>query len=391
MRFFHISDLHIGKQLYYYSLKENQRGILRQIVERVKEYRPDGILIAGDIFDKSVPSGEAYTIFDQFLNELAEISPQIPVFVIAGNHDSAERLRYASTFLEKHRIYVSTLPPASEEERLKKIVLEDAYGPVNVYLLPFTRPGQVRWLFAEGTAVTYDMAVQALIDREELELSERNVLVSHQFYVSGILTPDTCESEQAYISVGGIDSVDTSRVSMFDYVALGHLHGAQWIGKPSIRYCGTPLKYSVSEEKQKKSITLVTLGEKGSPAQTEEIFLEAEQDVRRERGTLEELVERAKAQDEGKRRDFVSITLTDEAEVFQPREQLEAYYPYILEIRVDNSRTRARLKLEQSETVMPDPLTAFQNFYQEMQGVSMNQEEREIMREVILKAKEEEA
>lgn len=386
MRFFHISDLHIGKQLYYYNLRENQRAALRQITERVKEYRPDAVLIAGDVFDKSVPSGEAYTLFDEFLNQLADIHPQTAVLVIAGNHDSAERLNYASSFLEKHHIYVETFPPRTEEERLRKVVLEDSFGKVNFYLLPFTKPGYVRQLFPEGAAVSYDEAVGALIRREEIDVTERNVLLSHQFYVSGSQSPDTCESEQAYISVGGIDSVDVSRVKDFDYVALGHLHGAQWIGAPSIRYCGTPLKYSVSEADQEKSITMVTLEEKGKPVQIERIPLTAIQDVRRERGTLQEVLERAR--ETRRQEDFISITLTDEKEVFRPREQLQEYYPYILEIRMDNSRTRAKLDQVSQEPVILEPMEAFRAFYQEMQQAPMTVEEERIMLDVIQKAKE---
>ncbi len=392
MRFFHISDLHIGKQLYYYSLKENQRAVLRQIAERVQEYRPDAVLLAGDIFDKSVPSGEAYTLFDEFLNRLADISPRVTVLAIAGNHDSAERLKYASFFLEKNQIYVETFPPRSQEERLRKVVLEDSHGPVNFYLLPFTKPGYVRYLFPEGAAVSYDAAVGALIERETIDTSQRNVLLSHQFYVSGSQSPHTCESEQAYISVGGIDSVEVSRLAGFDYAALGHLHGAQWIGRPAVRYCGTPLKYSVSETDQEKSITMVTLEEKGKPVQIDRIPLTAIQDVRRERGTLEEVLERArKLQEKGQSSacsDFISITLTDEKEVFHPREQLEEYYSYILEIRMDNSRTRARMDQISREPVVVEPMEAFRAFYREMQRMPMTQEEETIMMDVIQRAKE---
>jgi exonuclease SbcD len=247
MKLFHISDLHIGKQLHFYNLKDNQIEILKQITEKARQYRPDAIIIAGDIYDKSVPSAEAYQIFDQFLNDLSEISPSIPILIIAGNHDSAERLNYASSFLEKHKIYISVLPPQKEEEGLKKVVLTDEYGDVNFYLLPFTKPGYVRHLFAEGVVTSYDTAVAALIERENIDYTRRNVLVSHQFYVAGDKLPETCESEQVYISVGGIDSVDIAAVRQFDYVALGHLHGPQHIGVKQIRYSGTPLKYSVSE------------------------------------------------------------------------------------------------------------------------------------------------
>lgn len=380
MKIFHISDLHIGKYLNYYNLKDNQVAILRQIVDKAGEYRPDVIIIAGDIFDKSVPSAESYTIFDRFLIELSEIKPGIPVLIIAGNHDSADRLNYASSFLEKHNIYISVYPPRNEDEYLKKVVFQDEYGVVNFYLLPFTKPGYVRHLFEEGSIASYDAAVKALIERESIDYNERNVLVSHQFYVAGETTPETCESEQIYISVGGIDSVDISAVEKFDYVALGHLHGAQSIGKKHIRYSGTPLKYSVSEEKHIKSITMITLKEKGSDIGIETIPLMAYQDVRSVKGTLREII--AMATDEN-RHDFISITLTDEEEIYKPKDQLEEHYDHILEVKVENSRTRSQLMDTYTEMTVLNPFDAFKQFYENMHEVPMSKEEEKIILDVI--------
>ena len=181
MKIFHISDLHIGKQLHYYNMKDDQVAILEQIIHKAKELRPDAIIIAGDIYDKSVPSAESYTIFNQFLNDLSDIKPDIPVLIIAGNHDSAERLDYASAFLEKDNIFISVQPPGKEDEHLNKIVLKDEYGDVNFYLLPFTKPGYVRHLFEDGLVTSYDSAIKALIDRENINYDQRNVLISHQF------------------------------------------------------------------------------------------------------------------------------------------------------------------------------------------------------------------
>lgn len=385
MKLFHISDLHIGKQLHYYNLRDNQVEILRQIVEKAKEYRPDVIMIAGDIYDKSVPSAEAYAIFDTFLIELSEIVPSIPVLMIAGNHDSAERLNYASTFLEKHHIYISVLPPQSESEYLKKLVLKDEYGEVNCYLLPFTKPGYVRRLFEEGVVTSYDSAIKALIEREAMDYSSRNILVSHQFYIAGDKLPETCESEQAYISVGGVDSVDIAAIRQFDYVALGHLHGSQQIGEKHIRYSGTPLKYSVSEEKHAKSITMVTLGAKGEEIIIDKLPLTSGQDVRKEQGTLDEIISRAS---EDNRNDFISITLTDEADLYKPKDQLEEHYNYILEVRVENSRTKAQMENIPGEASVLDPLEAFREFYQEMNNEPMNSEEEKLIAEIITTVKE---
>ncbi len=388
MKLFHLSDLHIGKQLHYYNLRDNQIEILRQIVDKAKEYQPDAIIIAGDIYDKSVPSAEAYAIFDTFLIELSEITPSIPVLMIAGNHDSAERLNYASTFLEKHHIYISVLPPQTEEDRLKKIVLKDEHGEVSFYLLPFTKPGYIRHLFEEGTVTGYDSAIRELIEREEIDYSGRTVLVSHQFYISEDKLPETCESEQAYISVGGVDSVDIAAIRKFDYVALGHLHGSQQIGEKYIRYSGTPLKYSVSEERHDKSITMVTLGPKGDEPIIEKIPLTASQDVRREQGTLSEIIGRANDQN---RNDFVSITLTDEAELYKPKDQLEEHYNFILEVRVENSRTRAQMENITGEAAVLDPLEAFRAFYEEINNEPMSSMEEKLMSEIITAVRGEES
>ena len=186
MKIFHISDLHIGKHLHFYNMRNNQIEILSQIVDRAKALRPDVIIIAGDIYDKSVPSAESYTIFDWFLNNLSNIEPSIAVLIIAGNHDSAERLDYASGFLEKHNIYISVQHPRNEDEYLKKIVLRDDYGELNFYMLPFTKPGHVRGLFEDGVVTSYDSAIRALIEREKIDYSKRNVLISHQFYIAEI-------------------------------------------------------------------------------------------------------------------------------------------------------------------------------------------------------------
>ena len=385
MKLFHISDLHIGKQLHYYNLRDNQLEILSRIVAMAKDQHPDAIIIAGDIYDKSVPSAESYTIFDRFLNDLSDITPSIPILIIAGNHDSAERLNYASTFLEKHHIYISVLPPQSEGEYLKKVVIEDEYGDVNFYLLPFTKPGYVRHLFPEGTITSYDSAIAALLEREQIDFSQRNVLISHQFYVAGDRLPETCESEQVYISIGGIDSVDIAAVKQFDYVALGHLHGPQQIGDWHIRYSGTPLKYSVSEEKHKKAVTMVTIGEKGKEIAIEKLPLTPKQEVRRVKGTLSEIISKATAEN---RQDFISITLTDEADIYKPKDQLEEYYDYILEVRVENSRTKAQLENTDVSASVLEPFEAFREFYQEMNCEPMSMEEEKLLKEVIDSVKE---
>lgn len=384
MKFFHLSDLHIGKQLHRYNLKEDQQVILKEVITYAKELRPDAIVIAGDIYDKSVPSAEAVNVFDEFLTDLSEITPEIPILIISGNHDSPDRLKYASEILKRHHIYLAGNVPERPEEHIEKVTLHDAYGEVDFYLLPFMKPAYVKNIFVDGTPETYSDAVKEIIKREKIDYKDkRNVLVSHQFYVGEKAeSPETCDSE--VFSVGGIDNVDIGSVKEFDYVALGHLHGAQCIGKPEIRYCGTLLKYSVSESTQNKSLTVVTLKAKGEKLEIENYPLHPLRDVRKKKGTLDEIIKEAQ---ETEKDDYISITLTDEIDPYKPKEQLERIFSHILEIRVDNQRTRTKLKEMDEELVMKDPFTSFAEFYKEMQGREMNGEEETIMKEIFDKAK----
>ena len=384
MKFFHLSDLHIGKQLHRYNLKEDQQVILKEVITYAKELRPDAIVIAGDIYDKSVPSAEAVNVFDEFLTDLSEITPEIPILIISGNHDSPDRLKYASEILKRHHIYLAGNVPERPEEHIEKVTLHDAYGEVDFYLLPFMKPAYVKNIFVDGTPETYSDAVKEIIKREKIDYKDkRNVLVSHQFYVGEKAeSPETCDSE--VFSVGGIDNVDIGSVKEFDYVALGHLHGAQCIGKPEIRYCGTLLKYSVSESTQNKSLTVGTLKAKGEKPEIENYPLHPLRDVRKKKGTLDEIIKEAQ---ETEKDDYISITLTDEIDPYKPKEQLERIFSHILEIRVDNQRTRTKLKEMDEELVMKDPFTSFAEFYKEMQGREMNGEEETIMKEIFDKAK----
>ena len=384
MRFFHLSDLHIGKQLHHYNLKEDQKKILEEIIGYAKKFHPDAIIIAGDIYDKSVPSAEAVTVFDEFLTSLSEITPAIPVLIIAGNHDSAERLQYVSGILKRQHIYVAGNAPMTEEERIQKVTFTDEYGEVDVYLLPFLKPSYVKNVFNGDVPESYNDAVERLIKREEIDYNRRrNVLVSHQFY-TGSEPPQTCDSET--ISVGGIDNVSVHAVEQFDYVALGHLHGKQRVGKEHIRYCGTPLKYSVSEAGQVKCLTMVTLNEKGSPVTITELPLHPLRDVKKMVSTLDELLKEA-----GKEiiDDYISITLTDTVDPYRPKERLENVYSHILEIRIDNERTRNKLLEFDEEAEIKSPFDAFADFYEEMQGRSLSEEERNFMEKIMEQVEEE--
>lgn len=378
MKFFHLSDLHIGKQLHRYSLAEDQRHILSQIVELVRSEQPDAILIAGDIYDVSVPSAEAVSLFDYFLSALCAITPQIPILLIAGNHDSARRIDFASSILEKHQVYIAGLPPMHQEEKIHRVTLQDEYGEVDFYLLPFVKPSYVKGIFEEEIK-GYDMAVKKLIEREEIDPTRRNVILTHQFYTASGVEPQTCDSEIAV--VGGIENVDIAALEPFDYAALGHIHRAQKMGNAKNRYCGTPLAYSVSEAGEEKSVTVVTLKEKGSEPEIMTLPLTPLRKVRKLTGNLETILDQAT---EEMREDYVSITLTDEVEAYQPKEQLEEKFDHILEIRIDNARTRKLMELTEQKVEDLNPYEAFCAFFLEMNQREMTEEEDKILRSVLL-------
>ena len=376
MRFFHLSDLHIGKQLHHYSLLEEQRELLAQVVAYAKQEKPDAILIAGDVYDTPVPAAEAVAVFDEFLSKLDDLEQELTVCVIAGNHDSPRRLDFASQILAKHAIYIAGMPPRAEAEYLKQIVLTDEYGEVVIYLLPFVKPGIVRKLFPEET-LSYSEAVSRVLARETIDTSKRNILVSHQFYAGGGMTPVTSDSE-VHVA-GGLDNVDIGVLEVFDYAALGHIHKAQKVGKESSLYCGTLFPYSVSEASDEKFVTMVDMRAKGEKVVCTKLPLTPKHHVRKIRGALEEILSL-----EGEKcHDYVSITLTDEVEAYNPREQLEEVFDHILEIRIDNSRTRKLLELGDFETENLEPYEAFRNFFAEINGREMTEDEDAMLKEVL--------
>ena len=394
MKFFHISDLHIGKQLNGYSLRESQEQMLQQIISYAESERPDAVLICGDIYDRPVPSAEACSLFDQFLTAVSARCPETEVLIIAGNHDSPERLSYGASFLRRHRIRIASAPPASEEEYLEKAVLNDEWGPVNFYLFPFIRPGHVRQLVGAGDNLTYTEAFRAVLDREKMDPSQRNVILAHQFFAWEGEEPGLCDSETAVVTSGGLDRIDASVLLPFDYAALGHLHGPQRVGKDIFRYSGSPYKYSVSEEHHRKAITVIEMGEKGTAPGIRFLDLVCSLEVRSIRGTLPEILEKSalRLRDNGKSRieDYVSVTLTDETEAFDFREQLEEVFGHILEIRIDNERTRRRLSEEAVREEVPDPLTAFRRFYEAVRRCPLTERQETIMKRIVESAQEEE-
>lgn len=386
MKFFHISDLHIGKQLHHYSMIAEQRDILQQIIGLAEKEKPDAVLIAGDIYDTSVPSAEAVSVFDEFLTGLNELSHQLVICAIAGNHDSAKRVEFAGDILAKNRVHIAGMPPIGEEEFMKKVSLRDAFGKVNIYLLPFVKPGYVRHMFEEEIT-SYDMAVKKLLERENIDLEERNIIVTHQFYTAGEWEPERSDSEVRL--VGGIENVDASVLAPFEYAALGHIHRKQKMGREENRYCGSPLQYSVSEAKDEKTVTMVTLEEKECKPLITELPLHPLRKVQKLVGNIDDIIK--KAEEEGLCQDFVSITLTDEVETGNPKEQLDQYFDHILEIRIDNSRTRNILSFSESNVQNLEPFEAFELFFLEMNGRPMTEEEYKVMETIINKQKEGEA
>lgn len=370
MKFIHLSDLHIGKRVNEFSMIEDQKYILQQVIGIVREEKPDGVLIAGDIYDKPVPSAEAVQVFDTFLNGLAE--EKISVFIISGNHDSPERLSFGGKLLKNAGIYVSPV----FKEIPEAITLHDAYGEVNVYLLPFIKPAYVRQILPEEKADTYQEAVQAVVAQMEVDEKKRNIILAHQF-VTGA---SRCDSEE--ISVGGVDNVDASVFAPFDYVALGHLHGSQSIGREEVRYCGTLLKYSFSESKQRKTITVVELKEKGR-TDIREISLSPKHDMREIKGTYEEVTAlefyRGTPTD-----DYLHITLTDEDDILDAINRLRVIYPNIMKMDYDNTRTRSRQYVGETEQVeKKTPAELFGELYLLQNNREMSEEQNVFLQGLI--------
>lgn len=379
MKLFHLSDLHIGKQLHGFSLIEDQVYILNQVLDLIRERKPDAVLVAGDIYDKSAPSAEAVAVFDDFLTELSKIEDGPVIGMVSGNHDSQERLSYGSRLFAEHKIHIAGMAPGRECPEVRKLTVEDEHGPVSIYLLPFFRPSYLREIPGLEDVKTYEEAMAGLIAGMNPDRSKRNVLVCHQFFTSGGNGPVRSDSETVH--VGGQENIEVSAVDVFDYVAAGHIHRPQNVGNGPVRYCGSPLKYSVSEADREKSVTEVTLGKKGEMT-LETIPLIPLHDVRKIRGTLAELTSQEICR-QADPEDYVSVTLTDEEELYEPGQALARVYPRMLEWRVDNSRTRYEMEECPLQEAKKSALELFDDFYKQMRGVPMNERERKAMEEIV--------
>lgn len=379
MKLIHIADLHIGKRVNEVNLLADQSHILRQILRVVDEVKPAGILMAGDIYDKSVPAGEAVEILDDFLTELA--SRDIKLFIVSGNHDSPERLNFGSRIMEQHGVHIAGTYGGS----LRKIALDDEFGPVNIYLLPFIKPAMVNPYFPDAVIETYEEAVRAAVKSAEVDRTLRNVLVAHQFMISGEKRPEQSDSET--ITVGGLDNIDISAFASFDYVALGHLHGPQSIGRETVRYAGSPLKYSFSEAHHHKSVTVLTLSEKGM-VDIEAIALSPLRDMIEIKGPIEELVRLGAALPE-QSLDYIRAIITNENDIYDAIGQLRQVYPNIMRIDFENSRTRQNLDSKTAasgDITLRSPMALFEEFYLNQNNSEMNSAQRGIMEEIFKRA-----
>lgn len=368
MKFLHISDLHIGKRVNEFPMIEDQTYILNRILDIADTEQADGVIIAGDIYDKTVPSAEAVQVFDWFLTGLAGQGRK--VFSISGNHDSAERIAFGAKLMSRSEVFVSPVYDGTAA----KITLEDPYGRLCIHLLPFLKPAAVRHALEGKTDADmperYQEAVKMAVDRMEVDPSVRNILVAHQF-VTGA---GRCESEE--VTVGGIDNVDADVFHAFDYVALGHIHSPQSIGRDTVRYCGTPLKYSFSEAKQEKSVTVVELKEKGNLT-IDTIPLVPLRDMREIRGSYLEVTARPFYEGTNTQ-DYVKITLTDEDDIPDGMQKLRIIYPNLMRLEYDNRRTRQSREIGAAADVeQKSELELFQEFYELQNNTAMSERQQE--------------
>ena len=378
MKLMHLSDLHLGKIVNGFSMLEDQKYILAQILELARSEKPDGVLIAGDVYDKRVPAAEAVGVLDGFLTDLAQIAP---VLLISGNHDSAERLAFGGRLMTAAGVYVSPVYDGT----VRTVELADEFGPVQIHLLPFLKPVQVRRFFPEAEITNYTDAVRTALSHIDWGGGARHVLVTHQLVTGAAL----CDSEE--LSIGGSENVDAEVFEGFDYVALGHLHGPQRAGGDHIRYCGTPLKYSFSEEKHHKSVTMVTLGEKGS-VQIDTLPLKPLRDLKVIRGTYQELMARSYYQNTDLPESYLHIILTDEEDVPEALGRMRQVYPYIMKLTYDNTRTRDQQNpLDQRVDARKTPLELFRQLYEAQNNQPMSEQQDEFLARLIGAIWEEEA
>lgn len=376
MKIMHLSDLHIGKKVNEYSMLQDQIYILKEILQIIDDEKVETVIIAGDVYDRSLPPNEALELFDEFLYQLS--SRNVNVFVISGNHDSPERISYCGRMMTENKIFLSPV----YDGNVKPITLNDDYGEVNFYLLPFIRPADIRRYFPDENIENYTDAVKVAIDNMNVDFNERNILVTHQFVTGAEL------SESEDIIVGGTDNVSGEVFDGFDYVALGHIHREQTVGKDNIRYCGTPLKYSFSEAKNIKSVIILDFNDKGN-IEYSKIPLTPFRDMREIRGTYYELTLKSNYESTNTE-DYLHITLTDEEDIPDAIGKLRSIYPNIMKLDYDNLRTRGSGTVDAIENIeSKSPFELFADLFKQQNNQDMSEEQEEIMRNLIDKIWEE--
>lgn len=383
MKLLHLSDLHLGKILQEQSLLEDQEYMLKQIVEKIKQEEIETILISGDIYDRGIPPTEAVNLLDSFLNTLIK-ELERKVFIIAGNHDSKERLGFGNKIFENDGLYIESKYTGN----LKKVELEDEFGKLNIYMLPFIKPVEVRKYFEDEEITSYEQAIHKIIEKEEINEKERNIILVHQFITSGGTEPERTESE--VISLGGTDNVDVSNFEQFDYVAIGHVHRPQRIGRDTARYSGTMLKYSFSEVNHKKSMPILDFKEKGNlEIKLEELI--PLRDMREIKGPIEELIK--KENYEGTNTDdYIRAIITNEEPIFDAIGQIRRIYPNTLKLEIKNSKTALSLE-EQASNIAnvkdKSEIELFNEFYKMQNNNELNEEQIEVMEQIIKSVKSE--
>lgn len=371
MKIIHLADLHIGKRVNEFSMIDDQKYILNQILEIIDKEKPDAVIIAGDVYDKQVPSIEAVELLDSFISDISK--RKTTTFIISGNHDSAERLAFGSSLMAMGKIYISPV----YNGKISKYTLKNDFGSANFYLLPFVKPNHVKRFFPDEKIESYTDAIRVVVDNLKLDTSEINILIAHQFVTGASRT----ESEE--ISVGGLDNVDASVFEDFDYVALGHIHRPQKIGTERIRYCGTPLKYSFSEVNDTKSVSIIEINSK-EDFNLRTIPLIPKRDMRKIRGTYEELITKTSYKNTNTD-DYIHVTLTDEFNVTDAIQKLRVIYKNIMKLEYDNMRTRESRKINLDDMVIENknPLEIFSEFYKLQNNQEMDDEQKEIIKKIM--------
>ena len=377
MRFLHLGDLHFGKVIHSFSMIEDQQYVLEQVKQYIETYQPDAVLLAGDIYDRSVPPAVAVSLYSRFLKEVL-IDLKTPILAVAGNHDGADLVNFGSELFESANYYVA----GHYTKEVKKVVLKDEHGLVNFYLIPFADYAVVREVHQDDNIKSLDAAMKMTLEKLDLNRKERNVLITHAFVVGGDEEPQACESEKKLV-VGGKESVSASYFDDFDYVALGHLHRTQKVGNDNIRYSGSLLKYSFSEEDYHKSVTMVDLDESG--AITYELLpLIPRRDMRTIKGELNELLNQPSSED------YLRVILTDRGELLEPMAKLRKVYPNIMILELDQKFNEFKgSKLDKFTREQKTPEQLFSDFYLHHKGNTLHEEGTQLIQKIIHQVREE--